>query len=314
MRRRFPFPAYPNGWFRALYGHELERGQVKRLHLLGRELVAFRGEDGRARVLDAYCAHLGAHLGVGGRVEGDAIRCPFHSWLWSGEGHCLEIPYAKKIPAKANVRAWLVVERNGIVFLHHDAEGRAPAYEVPEFPECSSPGWTPLEIRRWTVKSRWLDMNENCVDRAHFHFVHGTPSIPEAEVAVEGHVFRVRNAITMQTPRGVIPGELTTVDYGPSLQTVHIGGAVDTFMLNTATPIDEESTDLSFAYAIRRTPGRESERVGEARIRDLEHQFEQDRPIWENKAYWERPALCDGDGPLGLYRKWTRQFFSEHSV
>ncbi|MBS1107461.1 MAG: hypothetical protein H6Q91_2963, partial [Deltaproteobacteria bacterium] len=31
------------------------------------------------------------------------------------------------------------------------------------------------------------------------------------------------------------------------LQTVQIRGGVDTFMLNTATPIDAETTDVSFA-------------------------------------------------------------------
>jgi hypothetical protein len=90
---------------------------------------------------------------------------------------------------------------------------------------------------------------------------------------------------------------------------VHITGAVDTFMMNTATPIDEETTDVSFAYAVRRAPGT-SDGVGEARIRDLEHQFEQDRPIWENKTYWERPQLCDGDGNFAAYRRWMKQFFS----
>src|SRR5262245_30397134 len=96
---RFPFPPYANGWFRALYSHQLARGEVKALHRLGRELVAFRGEDGAARVFDAHCRHLGAHLGYGGKVEGNAIRCPFHGWLWNGsDGRCLEIPYAKRIP------------------------------------------------------------------------------------------------------------------------------------------------------------------------------------------------------------------------
>ena len=30
--------------------------------------------------------------------------------------------------------------------------------------------------------------------------------------------------------------------------------------------------------------------------------------IWENKMFRTRPALCDGDGPIGLLRKWYRQF------
>jgi len=309
---RYPFPPYANGWFRALYSHELPRGTVKALHRLGRELVAFRGDDGQARIFDAHCPHLGAHLGVGGTVEGNALRCPFHGWLWNGEGRCIEITYAKRIPPKAQLRSWRAVERNGVVFVHHDAEGRPPAYEVPEFPECGGSGWTPLEIRHWTVRSRWLDMNENAVDQPHFRFVHGTPTIPEAEVEVEGHIFRVRNTVKMNTPRGVIDGLLTTTDYGPALQTVHIRGGVDTFMLNTATPIDAETTDVSFAYAVRLAPGGAGGTgVGAARIRDLEHQFEQDRAIWENKAYWERPLLCDGDGKLGTYRRWMRQFFAE---
>jgi hypothetical protein len=39
-------------------------------------------------------------------------------------------------------------------------------------------------------------------------------------------------------------------------------------------------------------------------------QLEQDIPIWEHKVYFDRPVLCDGDGPIGLFRKWSRQFYS----
>ena len=36
----------------------------------------------------------------------------------------------------------------------------------------------------------------------------------------------------------------------------------------------------------------------------------EDIPIWENKRYVERPPLCEGDGPIGQYRRWARQFYS----
>jgi hypothetical protein len=93
---------------------------------------------------------------------------------------------------------------------------------------------------------------------------------------------------------------------------VRLGGIIDTLMVNTAVPIDADTTDVSFAYTVCAKGGAEAARgVGAAIIRDLERQMSQDIPIWENKAYWERPALCDGDGPIALYRRWMRQFFDE---
>ncbi len=308
---RFPYPAYPNGWFRVAYSEELAPGDVKPVHYFGRELVVFRGEDGEARVFDAFCPHLGAHLGHGGKVEGDGIRCPFHAWRFDGEGSCVEVPYAKRVPPKARVAAWPVCERNGIVLVHHHAEGKPPSYEIPVLEECSDAAWSKPENRFWKVRSRWLDMNENAVDGIHFKYIHGVPSFPTAEIHVDGPVFRVDNTMRFSTPKGEIDSTLTTIDHGPGFQIVRITGAIDTLMLNTATPIDEDDTDVSFSYSVRHEGDEQKKRVGAARIRDLEHQFEQDLPIWENKAYHEKPMLCAEDGDFGAYRRWMRQFFSE---
>jgi len=138
-----------------------------------------------------------------------------------------------------------------------------------------------------------------------------TPVIPEADVEAEGHILRVTNRLEMTTPRGDVEATLTTTDFGPGFQTVHITGAVDTLMVDISTPIDDEYTDVSFAYTVRKAQDGSHERVGKARIRDLEHQFEQDRPIWENKTYHARPLLCPEDGNFGAYRRWMKQFFSE---
>jgi 3-ketosteroid 9alpha-monooxygenase subunit A len=314
MADRFPFPAYPNGWFRVAYSHEVKAGDVQPLERLGRDLVLFRDEAGAARVFDAFCPHLGAHLGYGGRVEGEGIRCPFHHWLWDGEGRCADIPYAKKIPPKARIRVFETCERNGIVFLHHDAEGRPPAYEIPTLPQYGHPDWSPYEIRRWKVRSRWLDMNENAVDQVHFRYVHGTHTIPETDVERDGHILRCRSRMKMGTPQGEVLGGIDTTDHGPALQVVHVTGIAETIMVNTATPIDEEYTDVSFAYSVNTSGGHgPGHGVGQAIIRDLEKQMSQDIPIWEHKRYFERPVLCDGDGRFSIYRRWMRQFFSESS-
>jgi len=36
-------------------------------------------------------------MGVGGRVRGDCLECPFHLWSFRGEdGKCTAIPYSDK--------------------------------------------------------------------------------------------------------------------------------------------------------------------------------------------------------------------------
>ncbi|HEX2562962.1 MAG TPA: Rieske 2Fe-2S domain-containing protein, partial [Acidimicrobiales bacterium] len=60
---------YPAGWFVVAWSSDVAPGDVRRLHYFGRELVCFRTEGGEVSVLDAYCQHLGGHLGVGGHVE-----------------------------------------------------------------------------------------------------------------------------------------------------------------------------------------------------------------------------------------------------
>jgi 3-ketosteroid 9alpha-monooxygenase subunit A len=312
---RFPYPAFANGWFRVAYSDELSAGEVKPLRYFSRDLVAYRTEAGEARVLDAFCPHLGAHLGHGGKVEGDSIRCPFHAWRFDGTGACVEIPYAKRIPQKARITPWPVLERNGIILVYYHAEGTPPRYEIPECPELASEDWSIPEKRFWNVKSRWLDMNENAVDQVHFRYVHGTKSIPDTEVTVDGPRLLCKSRMKLGTPTGEVTGGIDTTDYGPAFQTVRLSGIVDTLMVNTATPIDEEYTDVTFAYTVNKQGGASAHHgVGAAIIRDLEKQMAQDIPIWENKKYFDRPLLCDGDGKIGLYRKWLRQFFAEDAM
>lgn len=61
-------PYFPNGWYRLWLSADLKPGDVRAVDCVGRNVVLFRGTDGKAYVLDAYCAHMGANLGVGGKV------------------------------------------------------------------------------------------------------------------------------------------------------------------------------------------------------------------------------------------------------
>jgi cholesterol 7-dehydrogenase len=84
-------PAHPNGWFIVARSGEIKVGETKYIDAHGESLVLFRANNGSSYVLSAYCPHLGANLGVEGRVVHDScIQCPFHAWTFDGEtGECV---------------------------------------------------------------------------------------------------------------------------------------------------------------------------------------------------------------------------------
>ena len=310
MDRRFPFPL-PNGWFMVAWADELGPGEVRPLRAFGEDLVLFRNEAGLARVLDAYCPHLGAHLGHGGKVLGDAIRCPFHGWTFDGTGRCTAVPYATRVPPGAKLRSWPVVERNRIVWVWRHAEGAPPAWEVPVIPEAESPEWSDFERHAWTIRSRSQEMGENAVDRAHFRYVHGTMNVPESEITVDGTWRRSLQRARMQTPRGVVDGQIDAQNFGPGCSFTRFTGICETLLIGATTPRDEELCEVRFSFTQPKVDGQAPKGgVAAAIIRDIVKQMNEDIPIWENKQYLERPMLCDGDGPIAEYRRWMKQFYS----
>jgi hypothetical protein len=70
--------AVARGYERVTADAPLAPGQLRTQAFMGREVVLFRGEDGVPALMDAYCPHMGAHMGKGGKVCGSALRCPFH--------------------------------------------------------------------------------------------------------------------------------------------------------------------------------------------------------------------------------------------
>lgn len=309
--RRFPFPL-PNGWFAMCFSDELAAGALKSLHYFDRELIAARGADGIARVFDAHCPHLGAHIGHGGRVEGDGVRCPFHGWRFDGRGLCVEVPYSAKIPPKARLHAWEVVEKNGLVFVWRHATGEPPSWQLPDVPELCDDAWTAPERREWVVRSTAQEMAENAVDAAHFRFVHETNTVPETEKAeTRDHVLHVISNNRVATPRGEQRGRIEIQAHGFGLGVTRFSGVADLLVVTSGSPVDEDHSHTRLQLAVKKLPNSDVTRgVGKAFIAEIERQFAQDIPIWENKIHLERPLLVEGEAPIALLRRWARQFYS----
>ena len=292
--KRFPFPI-PNGWFVVDESRELAPGEHKNLYAFGKDLVLFRAESGEARLMDAYCPHLGAHIGVGGRVEGDGMRCPFHGWHFDGGGRCTDIPYAegKAIPAKARIRTYPIIESSHMIWAWHHLEGGEPFYDVPCIPEFEDPDWLPYETYQVDVATIAQEFAEGEFDVQHFKYVHGATPLPSTDMVVDG------------TYRHNSNGNFTIENFGLGCTLISVG---DTIRIGQSLlPTDEENVRMRWWFTMPNS-------LGDAALKGLAANFldgiSQDIVIWENKRYEPKPLVTAVERNIRVGRQWALQFYS----
>ncbi len=315
---RYPLPAVPDGWYAVACGEGVpEAAGLRPLRCFARDLVLFRGEDGTARLFDAHCPHLGAHLGVGGRVCDDGLRCPFHGWRFDGDGRCVEVPGLDRRPPDVRVRSYPTQEQEGIVFAWFHALGAEPEWEPPALRPGGAAAWTGWTTEAYEVRTHVQDMGENILDQAHFGNVHDMerPDGGRFEVQFDGPRMIVEQSLQTKgtSPGGAVEVVARTVNSGPGLSETRVAfGPVETLTFLTHTPLDEEHVELRLHFCMRRIEDQAAmadiERMNRSFVNE---QFRQDIPIWENKVYRERPPLTAVDGPIPDYRRWYRQFYSD---
>ena len=313
----------PFGWFALARTADLAPGDVRPLFFFDEHLVLFRTEDGQPHVTAAFCPHLGAHLGHGGKVEGNALVCPFHGWRFDGDGACVGVPYARSMPPRATAGACLwsypVVERNRMVWAWHHPKRVPPLFELDPVPELDDPDWSDPDWYEWEVDTPIQESGENAVDIAHFVTVHGAAEMPEARITLTGH--RRDTQLTCPAPAinedGTIdltrmePYELVTRNCGPGMTVQAFEHGARAVMLGAITPITARRMLMRFAFTRPVRVTAQQDLLAGALIGEIVRQVEQDIPIWEHKTYQERPILCDGDGPIAKYRRWFGQFYDE---
>ena len=304
----------PNGWFAVAWSKELGEGDVKPVHYFGEELVLFRTRSGQARVVDPFCPHLGAHLGHGGRVMAETIRCPFHGWQFDGQtGACTSIPYCERIPAKARVRAWDVIERNGMVFAWYHAEQKPPEWDVPVMPEIGAAAWSEPRTFELVLPAHVQDTHENNNDPVHFQFVHKSLETPPSKIeyASDGRHYRIESDFLAQGPwaKYLEKSKLVRDSWGLGLRAVRTQGVpgAGLLMYSSTTPIEEKKVHSRWLLTATRNV---VDYFGEEFMSGLTQGVQQDLPIWSNKVHRARPVLCEADGYLAEFRRWARQFYS----
>ncbi len=318
----------PSGWFCLGVTSEFAKGEVTTRQLGGRPIVVFRTIDGKLAALDAHCPHLGAHMGKGGRVDGDTLRCPFHGFCFDGAGVCTKTAYGSKPPAHARARAYPVMELHGIALVYFDPTESEPSWR-PDDVEMA--GWSPFRFHMWTLRSHPQETTENSVDVGHFAVVHGYENVHErAPTTFEGPLLHAQYGFDRPTRvfgrRFMVREAIDVQVWGLGYSRVHVSDlswGLDLRLLVLPTPTTSDRIELRIGLSVRdfatspRVPALfrflprfASGLAARALLRVYRREIEQDFEIWQNKAYVVAPALARGDGPIGLYRRWVKQFYS----
>jgi phenylpropionate dioxygenase-like ring-hydroxylating dioxygenase large terminal subunit len=202
------------------------------------------------------------------------------------------------------VREW-----QGLVLAWHHPAGQPPGWE-PDLPEMDPERWHRHAQRVWEVRTHVQEIGENGLDTAHVSAVHGVtldevPSVEMEDLRTEGPRMELSTRAV-----GSLTGTIRRVLWGLGLSMNEFVGPVATRVFITRTPLDDERVEMRMLFFVQRLPDAEAtHKLGEIFTNRVATEVEQDIPIWEHKRYLERPVLCEGDGPIGAWRRWAAQFY-----
>ena len=330
-RSLFPSP-FPEGWYFVATRGDLRNSEVIEKQWMGEDIVVWCDDAGAVCVAEAYCPHLGSHLGPdsGGQVCEGRLVCPFHGYEFDATGQCVATPFAAP-PRSARLRTFQTREICGMIFAWWGVAGRDPQWQLPA-EEPDQAGWSGIKLHTMRFPGHPQETTENAVDIAHLRYVHGYHNVDgDYPVLVDGPRLESRFDFSRaQSIAGI--GSITlnasaragVFGLGYSFVEGHehsIG--MDFRLWVLSTPVDGRLIELTLAGQIgeMRDPKRPiiGLRFLPTRLRAplmnrifgafQKVDVQQDVVIWSRKRYQPRPRLCRSDGEIMTYRGYCRQFY-----
>jgi len=322
-------PFYPTGWYRIEASSSVKVGDVKYLEFFGEHLVLFRGENGKASILDAYCPHLGANLAVGGRVVGNCIECPFHGWQFEEDGKCSHIPYTDKVPEVAKTRAWPVEELNGSIHIWYDALGRLEniPWNLPDLKEIKEGQYVMHGVFENFVEAHIQEIPENGSDVAHLGVLHVPFALNKylpfishrwtanwkAGEAPEDYTASIHLTQSLLLFGKSIPfasAESDIRQIGPGVVYITLYSAFGKFLIcEHVTPLQPLYQKIN--HVVWGPKNVFSRNIAKVLLAAFSEQFTRDVAIWNNKTFINKPIIVKGDGNINGFRRWYSKFYPE---
>jgi len=181
---------YSQSWFPLALSETVTKGQVIGCEFLDGRVVVYRGDDGVARVMSAYCPHMGADLSVG-KVAGDRLQCAFHKWEYDNEGWCTKTGVGDPAPPGACLFKFPTRERFGVIWAFN---GYEPLWDLFDFEVPDEQlAYTAFATDIYTCDP-WI-FASNTPDIQHIKSVHGIrfeDADPHDAVTWEPYGFRMK--------------------------------------------------------------------------------------------------------------------------
>jgi len=204
---------FAESWYPVCLSSEVEPGQIRGETFLDGKIIIFRGEDGVARAMSAYCPHVGADLSVGA-VVGNNVQCAFHLWEYDRSGTCVKTFIGDPAPKKAKLFKFPTQECYGIIWVFN---GEEPHWDIPEFEVPDDK----ITFRAYRFPDYfncdpWV-FAANTPDMQHFKAVHGAQfAIDDPHANVDWEEWGFRYKLIAAHQKG-IPIEWTLGIRGTSL-------------------------------------------------------------------------------------------------
>ncbi len=261
-----------NAWYAACWSDDLENEPLARV-VLGEEIALFRTASGVVAALEDCCPHRFAALSMGS-VEASEIVCPYHGMRFGGDGVCTAIPGQKNVPARARVRSYPAIERNGLVWVWTGEVEAADPGGLPDVHWLDAPGWRSV-MGTTRYDCNWLLLVDNLIDLSHATFVHkstiGTDDVADTPVSAErdGDTVVVTRMMYNTEPSNFYrqvkdfggnvdrwhriwldPPSTVIIDAGAMLAgTNDRNNGIDTRIISVLTPVDDCTVDQHWGFA-----------------------------------------------------------------
>lgn len=176
-------------------------------------IVLWRTREGAVVAFDDRCAHKRFPLSKGRLMPDGTLECAYHGLRYNPEGRCVAVPSQpdQPIPRQACVKAYPVIERDGLVWVWPGDPDQASRRAPPSLPEVGADDYDTVVVGPMQAPANYLLLIENLLDITHFYPLHDgnigdeansrlPVEIEEGEVDGNRYVMSIRKATNYEQP------------------------------------------------------------------------------------------------------------------